>query len=184
MRYRAISMKYFLFLFLVVLISRCTKKTGTGDRSQQDSLARNINLSPQYLSGTFEYSEPIEESYLYLKIEMKPDGDSVKGHLWAGIYLAKSSGSGFSDPTVLAECSLKGIRNYNSIEMQLTVTKTERMEEEAPDLLGMMNFPDLDSNITATLWAFTYEQGTLVSQNGLLMPDGKSPVKFVWEKIK
>jgi len=173
-----------LFLLFVVLLSHCHKKPDTSVGIQQDSLSQKVNPSGQYLNGIFEYSEPIEESYLYLKIEMKPRGDSVNGRLWAGIYLAKSDASGFSQPTVLTECTLKGIRNDNTIEMQLTVTKAERMEEEAPDLLGMMNFPDLDANVTATLWAFTYEHGALVSQNGLLMPDSKSPVKFVWKKIK
>lgn len=179
-----ISLKYVLLTFLVALMSQCARKADPAEGIQQDSLKQKTVLAGQYLNGTFEYSEPIEDSYFYLKAEMKPNGDSISGRLWAGIYLSKSDESGFSHPTVLTECTLKGIRNDNAVEMQLTVTKAERMEEEAPDLLGMMNFPDLDSDVTATLWSFAVEQGALVSQNGLLMPDGKSPVKFVWEKIK
>jgi hypothetical protein len=95
--------------------------------------------------------------------------------------LAKSDAGGFTNPTVLVECTVKGMIKDDTIEMQLVVAKTNRMEEDAPDLLGMMNFPD--SEVTATIWTFNYENGALVSQNGFMMPYVKTPVKFIWEKL-
>src|SRR5258705_11427873 len=184
MRYKIIFLEYILLVSSIVGFEGCSRKTDANGGLKADSLAQSSTLSDQNLSGTFEYSEPIEESYLYLKIEMGQHGDSLNGQLWAGIYLAKSNAGGFTNPTMLVECSLKGVKKDDVIEMQLTVTKTDRLEEDAPDLLGMMNFPDLDTSVTATRWAFNYENGALVSQNGLLMPDGKTPVKFMWEKIK
>jgi hypothetical protein len=177
-------MKYFLIGIVVVLSSSCSRKADSHNENSRDSLAQTKKLSDHDLSGTFEYSEPIDESYLYFKIEMSKKGDSLNGKLWAGVYLAKSDSVGFTEPTVLVECAVKGIIADEEIEMQLTETKTERLEQDAPDLLGMMNFPDLDTKVATTIWTFNYENGVLVSQNGLLMPDGKTPVKFIWEKIK
>jgi hypothetical protein len=183
MRYKKIFLECILLVSCCVSFESCTRKTDPNGTHKPDSVAQSTKLSDQDLSGTFEYSEPIEESYLYMKIAMGQHGDSLNGQLWSGIYLTKSNAGGFTNPTVLVECSLKGVKKDN-IEMQLRVTKTSRLEEDAPDLLGMMNFPELDTSVTATIWAFNYENGALVSQNGLLMPDGKSPVKFIWEKIK
>jgi hypothetical protein len=176
--------KYLMFGLVIVLIGSCSRKGDNNSKSKLDSAVQKTKLSDQNLGGTFEYSEPIDESYLYFKTEMNRNGDSLKGQLWGGIYLAKSDAGGFTNPTVLVECAIKGMIKDDAIEMQLLVTKTDRLEEDAPDLLGMMNFPDLDSNVTATIWSFNYENDALVSQNGLLMPDGKTPVKFVWQKIK
>ena len=183
MRNKMIFMKYLMFGLVIVLIGSCSRKVDNNNESKPDSLVQKTKLSEQNLSGTFEYSEPIDESYLYFKIEMKQNGDSLNGQLWGGIYLAKSDAGGFTNPTVLVECTVKGMIKDDTIEMQLVVAKTDRLEEDAPDLLGMMNFPDLDTKVTATIWAFNYENGALVSQNGLLMPDGKTPVKFTWEKL-
>jgi len=177
-------MKYFLLGIVVVLIVSCSRKGDKDNGGKQDSLTQMTRLSDQNLNGTFEYSEPIDDGYLYFKIEMGKEGDSLKGQLWGGVYLAKSEAGGYTNPNVLTSCVLKGVIKEEMIEMQLTETKTERMEEDAPDLLGMMNFPELDAPVTATIWSFNYENGALVSQNGLLMPDGKTPVKFYWEKIK
>ena len=179
-----IFMKYFLIGIVVVLIGSCSRKTDNHNENKPDSSTQTQKLSDQNLSGTFEYSEPIDENYLYFKIETSRMGDSLIGKLWGGIYLAKSNAGGFIDPTVLVECAIKGVIKDDAIEMQLVVTKTDRLEENAPDLLGMMNFPDLDGNVTTTIWSFDYENDSLASQNGLLMPDGKTPVKFIWKKIK
>lgn len=183
MRYKIVFLEYIL-LIGVMGLDGCARKPDTEGLHEADSLRQGAGRSVQTLVGTYEYSEPIEDSYLYLKIAMEQNGDSLNGRLWAGIYLTKSNAGGFTNPTVLAECSLKGVKKDNPIEMQLTLTKATRMEEEAPDLLGMMNFPELDARVTATVWAFNYEHGAWVSQNGLLMPDGKSGVKFIWEMIK
>jgi hypothetical protein len=184
MRNKMILTKYLVFGLVIALIGSCSSKANNSKENKPDSLAQKTKLADQNLNGTFEYSEPLDESYLYFKIDLKQNGDSLSGKLWGGVYLAKSEENGFTNPTVLAECSVKGMIKDDVVEMQLVVTKTERMEEDAPDLLGMMNFPDLDTDVTATIWAFNYENGALVSQNGLLMPDGKTPVKFIWEKLK
>ena|SRR6478736_1166767 len=183
MRDKMIFTKYLMFGLVIVLIGSCGRKANNNNESNLDSRAQKTNLSEQNLNGTFEYSEPIDESYLYFKTDLIQNGDSLNGKLWGGVYLEKSEAGGFTNPTVLVECTAKGIIKDDAIEMQLVVTKTERLEEDAPDLLGMMNFPDLDGDVTATIWAFDYENGALVSQNGLLMPDGKTPVKFIWEKL-
>ena|SRR6478609_6498901 len=183
MRNKMIFTKYLMFGLVIVLTGSCAKKASNNNEGNQDSLAQNTKLSGESLTGAFEYSEPIDESYLYFKTELTQNGDSLNGKLWGGVYLGKSEAGGFTNPTVLVECTAKGIIKDDAIEMQLVVTKTERLEEDAPDLLGMMNFPDLDSDVTATIWAFDFENGALVSQNGLLMPDGKTPVKFIWEKL-
>ena len=167
-----------MFGLVIVLMESCSRKGDSHKDNKPDSLAQKVNLN-----GTFEYSEPIDESYLYFKIEMSRNGDSLSGQLWGGVYLAKADTGGFTNPTVQVVCAIKGMIKDDAIEMQLVVTKTDRLEEDAPDLLGMMNFPDLDTNVTATIWVFNYENGALVSQNGLLMPDGKTPVKFIWEKL-
>ena len=184
MRHKVVFLEYILLVIGVWSLEGCSGKTDTNGVHKADSLAQSAWLSDKNLNGIFEYSEPIEESYLYLKLDIEQHSDSLDGQLWAGIYLSKSNAGGFTNPTVLVECSLKGVKKDNAVEMQVTVTKSNRVEEDAPDLLGMMNFPELDTNVIATLWMFNYENGALVSQNGLLMPDGKSPVKFVWEKIK
>ena len=168
--------KHFLVILVIFLLGGCS-------RNAKNTEAQKGKLTDQNLSGTFEYTEPIEDSYLHFKIEMGQEGDSLKGRLWGGIYLAKVA-EGYTTPNVTVECVLKGIIREDVIEMQLAVTKTDRLEEEAPELLGMMNFPELESKVAATTWGFTYENGSLVSQNGLLMPDGKTPVKFIWDKIK
>jgi hypothetical protein len=183
MRDKIIFLEYILLISGVVALAGCTGKKNTNGLANADSVVQNTPHSDKILTGTFEYSEPIENSYLYLRMTMEQNGDSLKGNLWSGIYLAKSNAGGFTNPTVLVECSLKGIKK-DPIEMQLTITQATRLEEDAPDLVGMMNFPDLDSDVTATIWVFHYENGGWVSQNGLLMPDGKSPVKFIWEKVK
>ena len=183
MRNKIVFLECILLVSCGVSFESCSRKTDPNGGHNPDAVAQSTKLSDQDLSGTFEYNEPIEESYLYMKIAMVQNGDSVNGQLWAGIYLAKSNAGGFTNPTVLVECTLKGVKK-DVIEMQLTVTKTNRLEDDAPDLLGMMNFLDLDTGVTATIWAFNDENGALVSRNGLLMPDGKSPVKFIWKKIK
>ena len=183
MKNKMIFTKYLMFGLVIVMVGGCGRKTDNNNGSKSDSLVQKVKLSDQNLSGAFEYSEPIDESYLYFKIEMNQNKDSLSGKLWGGIYLAKSDAGGFTNPTVLVECTVKGMIKDDTIEMQLVATKTNRMEEDAPDLLGMMNFPDLDSEVTATIWTFNYENGALVSQNGLMMPDGKTPVKFIWEKL-
>jgi hypothetical protein len=183
MRHKIVFLEYILLAVGVMALEGCSRKADTNGARKADSVAQNTRLSDQNLSGTFEYSEPIEESYLYLKLEMKQTGDSLDGQLWSGIYLAKSNAGGFTNPTVLVECSLRGVKKDNPIEMQLRVTKTNRMEEDAPDLLGMMNFPELDTSVRATTWALNYENGALASQNGLLMPDGKSPVNLFGKRL-
>jgi len=183
MRNKMIFTKYLMFGLVIALVGSCSRKANNNNESNLDSQAQKTKLLDQNLNGTFEYNEPIDESFLYFKIDLKQNGDSLSGKLWGGIYLAKSDEGGFTNPTVLVECALKGMTKEDVVEMQLVVTKTERLEEDAPDLLGMMNFPDLDTDVTVTIWAFNYENGALVSQNGLLMPDGKTPVKFIWEKL-
>ena len=183
MSHKIVLMKYFLQFAVIVLLVSCSRRSNEQGEVERDSVTKAMS-SDENLNGTFEYSEPLDESYFYLKLEMQKKKDSSLGHLWAGIYLSKSEAAGYTNPGALAECELKGILGKEPDEMQLTLTKSERLEQDAPDLLGMMNFPDLDSMVTATIWSFSFEKGVLTSKNGLLMPDGNTPVKFVWTKIK
>src|SRR5882762_3341044 len=99
MRNKMIFTKYLMFGLVIVLIGSCGRKAGNNNENKSDSLARKAKLSDQNLSGTFEYNEPIDESYLYFKIEMSRNGDSLSGQLWGGIYLTKTDTGGFTKPT-------------------------------------------------------------------------------------
>lgn len=168
----------FVIICLVVMFGSCTRK-GDSNKVTVDSVALKSKLTDNNLNGTFEYSQPTEQGFIHMTIETNKRGDSLEGKFLGGIYLKKSDTGEYSGPSVLAECNLIGIiKKGKIIEMQMKVVKIDRMKKEAPDFLGMMNL----SREVSTVWIFSLDNGTLVSQNGTL--DGGTLVKHVWKKIK
>jgi hypothetical protein len=178
MEHKMNSMKYLIVICIVIMLGSCTGKRN-GNNEAMDSVALKSKLSDDNLNGTFEYSQPADKGFIRIVIKMKKSNDSLSGNFLSGLYMKKSETGEYSEPAALAECKIKGlIRKKKIIEMQMKLTKDDRLQKDAPDLLGMLNI----SKDVTTVWIFTLEDGTLVSQNGTVTPDG-TIARYFWKKV-
>jgi hypothetical protein len=179
MRRELKSIEYLAIICIALVLGSCTAKSDK-KKAAADSLALKSKLSEDNLKGTFEYIEPIDKAFIRIVIKLDKNKDSLSGDFLGGVYLKKSDTGEFSDPNVLAECKLNGfIRKKKIIEMQMKLTKVDRLKKDAPDLPGLLNL----SKDVSTVWIFTLEDGILVSQNGTVKSDG-SLARFFWKRIK
>jgi hypothetical protein len=172
------SIKKLVFICILVLFGSCGKR-GDSNKAAVDSVALKSRLTDDKLNGTFEYTQPADQAFVHITIETKKRGDSLDGRFLGGIYLKKSEEGEYSEPSILTECKIVGfVRKGKVAEMKMKVTKVDRLKKNAPNFLEMMN---LSTEIT-TVWIFTLDNGTLVSQNGTV--ENGVPVKYVWKRVK
>ena len=138
--------------------------------------------TPTTSRGVYEYSTPWDAGYLYYRLELVQTGTKITGTFNAGNYLSKSAAGGYVGPDALATFNVSGSYPGKELTLMIDVVKNESLEEGSPNLLGEMNFPDLEGDDTRTIWTFNVAKGILLSQNGKINTDGTKTV-LAWEKI-
>jgi hypothetical protein len=108
---KTINVFYYSLLLTIIALSCSTKKENVSELNDSSTLEINYDtLSPDTTDsfipaiGTFTFDGgplPDESGYLYQKLTIRQDKDSIQGELVSAIYLARSQAGGYIMPDTL-----------------------------------------------------------------------------------
>ncbi len=107
----------FYSLFCLLSITNCqTPQNENNDLTENDSLrtdapstVANFSENAKPFEGTFEYDGGAwEYGYLFYRLEMTQNGESLEGKMFLGNYLSKSAAGGYVMPDATMEIDLHG----------------------------------------------------------------------------
>ena len=111
--------KYIIWIVIILLGTSCTEKKDSSS-APKDSIQQNTKIDKVIpdakgdstrFAGEFVYdgsSLNDGSGYLYQKLTLKQNRDSVWGELFSAIYLAKSNGGGYTTPDIMATVKVSG----------------------------------------------------------------------------